>query len=161
MNRRVFLGGGLSAVSAAALGFYAQSIEDRVASLEGEVDRLGRRVDALESRTGGSEPIAPIETPALAGVVTVEGVGTSLSEKFTLEPGRYRVDATVQVSKDIEGFIAVLRGPSNAEDLLFNELIQTGGPWTGSVTTEIGEAGEYFVEISNTTSPWSLTFALF
>jgi hypothetical protein len=163
MNRRAFLGG-LSAFSVAGFGLYAQSTEQRVDDLEAQVADLDRRVTALEAQ-GAGEGIDPIRTGEEStdgnASVSLEGSGTSVTRKFTLTAQRYRVDAQLRLSEDFSGFAALLHGPSGSQDLLFNELIEGRGSWDGSTTVDVDEAGQYFVEVTNTTASWELKITAF
>lgn len=168
MNRRRFLAG-TSALTVASLGLYMQTSEDRISDLEANVQKLDGRVSVLETQIANIPHDASLPAPEspttedeeAPAALTVEGVGTTVSDKFALEPERYRVDATITGISDFSGFIVYLLGPSGTEDLLFNEIIEGGGTWEGSVTTTVVEGGQYFVEVSNTDAAWQLTFSQF
>lgn len=148
--------------TAARLG----AVETEVAAQGTEVTGLRKRVKRLEdvvltpqaTQAGQSSEVAQPETGETAP--TVSGTGTTVSEKFNLAAGRYKVTVTLQVG-DFSGFICHLYGPGNFDDYLFNELIDTPGTWTGSPVVQIPTSGEFFVEVSNTDAAWQLTFTEF
>ncbi len=165
MNRRQFVGGA-SILSAGGFLLYAQTSEEKIADLEQVTSQLDARVGALETQVAalsgtdgaGGEATGPAGPD---GPATVSGNGVMVSEKFALEPGRYRVNATLEIAEQIAGFIVMMYGPSGYEEYLFNELIQTSGTWEGSTVVNVPVSGEYFVEVSNTTAAWTLTFESF
>lgn len=143
------------------------NVETLVADQGTEVAGLRRRVKRLEGvvltpRAGaGASTTERAENAGGSGEApAASGTGTAVSEKFELAAGRYRVTATVEVA-DFSGFICQMYGPAGFEELLFNELIDSPGTWTGSTVVEIPTAGEFFVEVSNTAAPWRLTFETF
>ena len=89
--------------------------------------------------------------------MTVEGSGQTVSEKFELAEGTYRVHATVEVS-GFDGFAAYIHEPGGGEDLLFNEIIESGGTWEGAAVYEARRSGMYYVEATNTSSDWTMAF---
>jgi hypothetical protein len=101
-------------------------------------------------------PAAQTPAPEEAGI-TFTGVGTATSEPVTLQPGRYRVTATMEVSAP-SGFLCNLNGPKNFTDTLFDEQIDTPQSWTAKASVNIDTAGDYTVECSKTNDPWSLSF---
>jgi hypothetical protein len=131
----------------------------QVAGLHKRVKRLEQVVLTPQATTNGgsaanSQPRTNGELPAISGT------GTTVSEKFNLGAGRYKVTATLQVS-DFSGFICELYGPGDFDENLFNELIDTPGTWTGSTVVQIPASGEFFVQVSNTDASWQLTFEAF
>lgn len=125
-----------------------------------QISQLDTRVTALETRMakGESSGAAPTAVPTEAkSGQTASGTGTMVSEKFHLKPGRYKVSAVLKVA-DFSGFIVNLNGPDGVQVPLFNELIQGPKTWTGSTVITIDTAGDYFVDVTNTTGSWKLTF---
>ena len=164
MNRRNFIGG-LSAFSAAALVFHVQTTDQQVAEIEMKVDSLDERVTTLETQVAelraGSTPSPDTVSIATVEGQTVSGVGVSVSDKFPLQEGRYRVNATLEPTSEFTGFSVLVHSPSGTSELLFNELIDGAGLWEGSAVYQATESGDYFAEVSNTDSPWTLVFEPF
>lgn len=99
----------------------------------------------------------PAETPPPAsGTVTFSGTGATTSQPFTLQPGRYRATAAMEVSQP-SGFTATLRGPDNSEQQIFDETIDAPQSWTAATAVRIDTAGDYYVEVANTTDAWTIT----
>jgi hypothetical protein len=99
---------------------------------------------------------APETPPPAAGAVTFTGTGATTSQPFTLQPGRYRATASMEVSQP-SGFTATLRGPENSEQQIFDETIDAPQSWTATATVRIDTAGDYYVEVANTTDAWTIT----
>jgi hypothetical protein len=99
--------------------------------------------------------LPPAETPPPSDVVTFTGVGATTSQPFTLQPGRYRATAKMEVSQPT-GFTATLRGPDNFEQQLFDESIDTPQSWSANSVVRIDTAGDYYVEVANTTEAWTI-----
>jgi hypothetical protein len=166
MNRRVFLGA-FSVVGAAGFVAYAQPTEEQISDLETQVDELDQRVSALETQVaegGGSDGKLPDDSGdsgsnSSADASSLEGAGNSVTDKFQLNAGNYRVQATVEVDGDFDGFSVGVYDPSDNWDLLFNELIDTSGTAEFEAVYEAPDDGEYYVEVSNTNSAWTLSFA--
>jgi hypothetical protein len=146
--------------------YLLQPTDERIDSLEATVANLDERVTALEE---DSELVAatPDATAAAANVVggdwlTVSGVGNTVTEKFNLEAGRYRVHAALNAT-GATGFITQFYGPSGDKDLVFNALISDAGEWTSEAIYEAQTPGAYFVEVSNVMGAvnWSLAFEPF
>lgn len=118
---------------------------------------LGEASVADES---GGEPVA---AGAGAGLVTVSGFGTTVTDKFSLAAGRYRVTATVEIATayGFDGFAVFFYPAKGTEELLFNELIDVPGTWTGSAVLDNPRSGEVFVAAENTESAWTLVFEPF
>jgi hypothetical protein len=89
------------------------------------------------------------------GAVSVRGVGMDVTESFTLEPGRYRVTASIQPSEQ-DNFIVQLVGPGDFTEYLFNEIIDSGTPWEGETTVSIPTTGEYAVEVDAPQDRWTI-----
>lgn len=170
MNRRGFVGG-MSAAAASLLLYYVQPAEERIDTLEGEVQALDERVSALETQVAdGGVPLSTPEASRTTGQdksssadeITVEGVGTTVSDKFQLSKGQYRVNATLQGLGDFASLTLYVHDPSRNEELVFNEFSEhAGGPWEGSAFYEAPEDGEYFVSVENTDAEWSIIFEPF
>lgn len=96
----------------------------------------------------------PAETPP-SDVVTFTGTGATTSQPFTLQPGRYRARASMEVTQPT-GFTATLRGPDNSEQQLFDESIDSPQSWTATTTIRIDTAGDYYVEVANAVDPWTI-----
>jgi hypothetical protein len=118
-----------------------------------------RRERRNRNRDGAGEPVPVEETAAAPAAATsrISGVGTSVSDMFMLEPGRYRATVVMDV-QEFSGFIAVLHGPDGFEEYIFNEVIETPQTWTAETVVETDIGGEYFVEVTNTVAAWTMTF---
>lgn len=139
--------------------------EDRIAALETQVADHSREIERLEDQVGDlrrgdkRDPTATAEAAKPEGeTATVSGAGVMVSDAFSLAPGRYRVTATVEATGDLTGFACYLLGPGNLEDLLFNELIQQPGTWTGSTVVTLDAGGEFFLQVENTDVAWQVQF---
>jgi hypothetical protein len=146
------------------IGPRLDAVETQVAAQATTIAKQGRDIRRLKDRVtvleGGSQPAtAPNTVPNRGKGVTVSGVGVMVTDKFSLSPGRYKVSATVEVS-DFDGFIAHLIGDNGDDESLFNEIIETGGAWTGSTIVDVS-GGDYAVEVENSSSPWTLVFEQF
>jgi hypothetical protein len=108
------------------------SPETQVADQADEITSLKRRVKALE--TAGKDDKTE-ESGALAGANgdanTISGSGIGVTDEFILSVGRYKVTAVVEAA-DFDGFSVFIYPPEGSEDLLFNEIIEDAGTWTGS-----------------------------
>ncbi len=100
----------------------------------------------------------PAEEPPAEVAAALAGEGTTTTEPFTLEEGRYRVIATQQVAES-SGFTAQLRGPNDLREVLFEETIDTPQAWTGETNVRIREAGEYTIRVRDTEEAWTIEFA--
>jgi hypothetical protein len=168
MNRRGFLGG-MSAAAAAAVLFYVQPTEDQIATLQKDVEDLDERVSALETQVALATPASTnSDDPSQAGAVSgdepvVEGEGTTVSDKFALEAGQYRVHATVQDSgSGYASLILYIYDPDGNEENVFNEFGEhSGGPWEASSVYQAPGNGDYFVAVENTDAHWSIRFEAF
>jgi hypothetical protein len=100
----------------------------------------------------------PAEEPPVEVVAALAGEGTATTDPFTLEPGRYRVIATLSVA-ETSGFTAQLRGPNDLREILFEETIDTPQDWTGETNVRIREAGEYTIRVRDTEEAWTIEFA--
>jgi hypothetical protein len=92
------------------------------------------------------------------GALSFEGNGVDVTEEFPLEPGRYRVTASIQPD-DSSNFVVNLIGPGDFEELLFNEIPDAGTVWEGETSVRITEAGDYAVQVDIAPSgPWTVQF---
>ncbi len=155
MNRRSFIGG-LTTFSVGALALGMQSVEERVDDLERRVNDLDQRVAALESPSGESQPSTD---QAKEGTQSVSGQGVAVSDPVGLQAGRYRVNATVDVTSGFDGFAVTMHAPNGDTELLFNELIDQSGTWEGSSIYQATVGGDHFFQVENTSSAWTLTIA--
>lgn len=135
--------------------------EERLTALETLVEVQQARIDVLEARLDALERSSPDMGASSAdragNIATVSGIGGIVSADFRLDGGRYTVTASVEVT-DFDGFALYIYSPNGDDDLLFNEVINETGVWTGSVIFDAPERGNYFVEAQNTGSPWTLAF---
>jgi hypothetical protein len=91
--------------------------------------------------------------------VVLTGSGAEVTDTFELKKGRYKVTAEVEVGgAAFDAFSVSVYGEDDRPDLLFNEMIQVSGSWDSSQVFVAEQTGDYFVETSITTSPWTLTF---
>ena len=142
--------------------------DERIAALETQVADHASRIDQLEDQMAALNPggARAAATPE-AEPVTVSGLDAMESDPFSLEAGRYRITATLEVEGLTSGFILRLQGPDGFEELLFNEVIGqaqlSGDPktWTGSATVLIEEEGEYILTVENASGPWEVLFESF
>jgi hypothetical protein len=110
-------------------------------------------------RRNRDRPDRQQEPPADAAPerVVVSGDGTSVSDPINLVAGRYQAMASMQVD-DFSGFIAILHGPNDYSETLFNEMIDTPQEWTAETVVTVDQDGEYFVEVTNTDASWRIRF---
>jgi hypothetical protein len=157
--------GALALIVLAVAGIAVQSApataqdrtDERIAALETQVADLEARVAALEK---SGAPVSATEADsqgATSGAVTVNGVGSTISEDFHLDAGRYEVTLTLDSGCCISMF---LYGQNGSDDLLFNEIFDfdVGG---GTVTNiyQIPTTGAYFLDAQNTDGAWTVTFS--
>ncbi len=150
----------------------AQSnVEDRVAALETEVAAQGDDISALrrrvrdleqdksEAASGNDEDTGAQDKPAATDGTTLSGSGETVSDAIRLKAGAYRITANVdaQSSYGGDGFAVVAYANGEYLDLIFNELIDANGPWSGSQVLRLDSDAEVYFEISNTSSAWTLT----
>jgi hypothetical protein len=87
--------------------------------------------------------------------LSFSGTGVDVTEEFTLEPGRYRVIGSVQPG-ETGNFAVYLIGPGDFEELLFNEIPESGIPWEGETSVRITESGEYAIQVDIAVpGPWT------
>jgi hypothetical protein len=87
--------------------------------------------------------------------LSFSGTGVDVTEAFTLEPGRYRVNGSVQPD-ETGNFAVYLIGPGDFEELLFNEIPEAGILWEGETSVRITESGEYAIQIDIAApGPWA------
>jgi hypothetical protein len=89
--------------------------------------------------------------------VVVSGDGAITSDPFTLVAGQYRVSASMTVEAPT-GFTAVLNGPNQFSQALFNETIDTPQEWSAETEVTIAEAGEYTVNVADANTSWRIRF---
>jgi hypothetical protein len=174
--RRVVLA--LAGVATFAFGVIAASVtspvdaqdttDDRLSALETAVANQGDELSSLRARVQALEDAAQPSNGEgdsggtganEAGTVTLSGSGSLVTDKFRLAAGRYKVTATVEVTSEFEGFAVSVYAPAEEfPDLLFNEVIEGAQTFTSSAVYEASEDGEYYVEVGNTQSAWSLVF---
>ena len=51
---------------------------------------------------------------------------------------------------------ASLLGPNGFEEQLFNEIIEPSGEWDGETTVNVGEDGEYTVQVDAPQESWTV-----
>jgi hypothetical protein len=95
--------------------------------------------------------------PPVTATASVAGVGPATSEPITLEPGRYRATASMQVTGRTR-FTATLNGPNGFSEALFDERIDTPQAWTAGTVVRIRDAGDYTVDVTNAEQAWSIAF---
>lgn len=166
LSRRSFLGGAGALGLGAAVTYALQPTQAEIDDLAATVEDLDSRVSVLETQAA-SEPAAGDaanadtsgSNSAASGSgdwLTVEGVGQTVSEKFELAEGTYRVHASVQ-SGGTDAFSVQIYSESGDHDYLFIELIQQAGEWTGSIIYQAMTSDHYYLEVGSS-SPWSLQF---
>ena len=166
MNRRVFVGA-ISAIGAAGFVAYAQPTEEQINDLEAEVAALDERVSALETQAasegqnedGASTDPEESDSGASESGLAFEGGGETVTDKFELAAGNYRVLAIVDVAGDFDGFSVFVYDPSGNQDLLFNEIIESSGVAEFEAVYEAPDDGDYYAEVGNTGSAWTLEFS--
>ena len=109
-----------------------------------------------EAAAPAATPTPPTPVPEQTGIAFT-GVGAATSEPVTLQPGRYRATATMEVSAPT-GFLCNLNGPRNFSETLFDEQIDSPQSWTARTSITIDTAGDYVVECSKTNDPWTISF---
>jgi hypothetical protein len=122
--------------------------QNREAAADEEADQAAADdAAAAESADGGN-------TEAVA---TATGVGTARSERFALEPGRYRLTAAMEVS-EASGFTCDIFGPDDFTETLFDEQIDGPQSWTAQTRLRLENGGDFYVECSNTNDAWEISF---
>jgi hypothetical protein len=111
-------------------------------------------VPAVPATPPPANPPAEAPPPS-SGAITYTGVGATTSQPFTLQPGRYRATATMEASQPT-GFTAILRGPDNSEQQVFDESIDAPQSWTATANVRIDTAGDYYFDVTNTTDAWTI-----
>ncbi len=167
MDRRLLIGTGIGALAGSPMLAAAQEAspetEDRFAALEARIAELEDRVTALEganeSTVEGQEPADTESTNG--GIVTVTGVGTSVSDPVQLTEGRYRLNAEVTPSGQFAGFILYAYGPNGSEELLFNEFLEGGGVHEMSTLFTVPETEDYIFAAENVDGSWTIVFEPF
>jgi hypothetical protein len=138
-----------------------ESYQTEVAELEGTVAARGQKINAQRTQIAELKNPAATARPEAPDVITVSGVGTTLSEGFDLEAGNYRVTAVVQ-SYGYSFFIMQMYGTSadlGFEGYVFNESAEEGGgAWEISTVFSAPRDDTYFAEVSNTDAAWTVTF---
>jgi hypothetical protein len=87
--------------------------------------------------------------------LSFSGTGVDVTERFTLEPGRYRVIGSMQPD-ETGNFAVYLIGPGDFEELLFNEIPEAGNPWEGETSVRITESGDYAIQVDIAEpGPWT------
>jgi hypothetical protein len=135
------------------------ALETQVAQQADEIGDLQDRVEVLEGDSKGSTSTgrdAQTEKSGAGNSITISGNGDTVSDTFVLAPGNFKVSASVDVKGDFDGF-AVWIYIDGSKDLLFNELIDQNGTWTGSAILDAGAGGEAYFAVENTDSTWTLT----
>jgi hypothetical protein len=89
------------------------------------------------------------------GVTTITGTGQQVSDSLTLEPGRYRVGASIE-PRASDNFQVHLLGPGDFDELVFNETPGAGERWEGETVVSILEPGEYLFEVNATQDEWTI-----
>ena len=119
---------------------------------EAEAPRRNRN---RENRQRDTEPTP--EPEAAAERVIVNGEGAMTSDPVTLVAGEYRVSAAMTVEA-ATGFTAVLDGPNQFSQTLFDETIEEPQDWSAATDLTIAETGDYTVTVSNANAPWRIRF---
>lgn len=132
------------------------ALETKVATQAGDISSLKKRVKALEQAKSGSSNASDAVAPSAAGnPVTLNGTGPTVTDKFSLKSGRYKITVTVDVA-NFDGFSLYIYPPSGSKDLVLNELIDHAGLWKGSAVFEASSDGDYYAETQNTSSAWTV-----
>lgn len=161
---------GLTAFTAFGDSAPAQSnLEDRVAALETEVAEQGEDIVDLRQRVRDLEGIVNAEETADAGSegkdgsagIEISGNGETVSDPIHLDAGSYRVTANVDAQSVFggDGFAVVAYADGEYLDLIFNELIDENGPWSGSQVLQVPSSADVYFEVTNTSSDWTLTIS--
>ena len=136
----------------------------RIDALETRIANQGAALIELEDRLENLEGSAPKSSGqdgtnrTASESLTIEGSGTTVTDKFTLSPGNYKVTAELDVTAGFSGFIMTIYGSDDQQETVLNELIQVNGPWSIEAVFEAGAGGEFYVEVSNTDEDWTVTF---
>ena len=144
--------------------------QTQVAELNGKVDtqatsiaKRDTKIDTQRTQIAGYKAtVATLETqvpPTAPAGTPLTGIGTTVSDKFTLQAGRYKVTATIEVAQ-VDGFILVLYGPNPSDrgTHVLNEITDQPGTWTISAIFTAPQSGAYFAEVSNVRDSWTVTF---
>jgi hypothetical protein len=172
MNRRNLLGGTAALGAGALLSYVLAPTSERLDNLEGTVASLSTRVAVLEdaSVTSSDNSSAPAPTKAAgkspnsspSDWLTLSGMGLTATDKFHLDAGTYRVHATIDVQADFSGFILEIYTPAGGDDHVINELTQDGPlEWKLQAIYDAPSSREYYAQISNVDSSWTIAFEPF
>jgi hypothetical protein len=139
-----------------------QNRQNRQAAAEGdeaaaEDDAAAAEEDADQAAADDAAAEEPADGAADEPVATAAGVGTARSERFALEPGRYRVNAAMEVSA-ATGFTCELFGPDDFTETLFDEQIDEPQSWTAQTRLRLDSGGDFYVECADTDEEWTITF---
>jgi hypothetical protein len=116
--------------------------------------RAGRRNRDRANPRETQPPATPETSPEK---VVVSGEGATTSDPVTLVAGKYRVSAAMTV-ETATGFSAVLNGPNQFSETLFDETIDTPQDWTAETNLRVAETGDYTVTVSNANASWKIRF---
>ncbi len=133
------------------------ALETQVAEQTGDINSLWKHVRVLETAVAGSgtaeETTETADQSDTAGSFVVEGTGAVVTDNYRIEAGRYQVQLQVDSGCCI---IVDVYGEHGDSDMIAGEIF-TGEGGSASFIYEFS-GGEYFFEVSNTESHWSLTF---
>lgn len=140
----------------------------RIDALETQVAEQGTTLVALEGRVAGLEGPAPTTidareaSPTAAGVLIVDGSGTTVTDPFALSPGNYKVTAEVNVTTEPSQFEVVLYD-SNSDRAAYlfggSGSINFSGPWSSARVYQGESGGQFYLEVlTSADEAWRITF---
>jgi len=130
------------------------NVEDRVAALETQVATIsaGDRV----AEFSGPAPESPsIATPYLGSPLTISGVGSTVTDDFRLPTGRY----IVTVEWESGAIVVDLWSSRTTPTAIAYGLSSDSGRLETVFVADATVVGGVFLEVSNTSGQWRITFA--
>jgi hypothetical protein len=137
----------------------AQSTQ--IVELEGTNEAYKDKINAQRTQIAELKNPQPTAAPEQPDVTTITGVGPTVTDFFPLQHGQYRVTATIEVYGGFDGFILQMYGENGDlgyDGYVLNEITDQSGTWTVSAVFTADQDGNYYAEISNTESAWTVTF---
>jgi hypothetical protein len=120
-----------------------------------------RQQNAQETPTPRSPEPTPtpqnVEATPSAQRVMVSGSGASTTDPFNLVAGKYKVSASMKTTGP-SGFKAVLHGPNQFSNTLFDQNIDTAQNWTASTDLTLDQGGQFTVDVTKADAAWRIRF---
>ncbi len=138
----------------------------RIDALETQVAKQGTALVALEGRVARLEGSAPTTidaheaSPTAAGVLILDGSGTTVTDTFALGPGNYKVTAEVEATPRTSQFdLTLYHSNGDIADYLFEQQAFGSGPWSSARVFQGESGGQFYLEVLTTADEeWKITF---